>query len=830
MTIVSVAQSKFLCGSSADLINNDNPQLWGFESMELRAALEQRYSDDAHFVCYYGERNGAVLPYLPRLQKGTLGDIRAAGIHIWHDCIGCDADTPGHKPITADQLSWLSARLTDKSVIWYPTKSGARLVKIGSQRFRPEEAERATLDFVLEVRGWLDDHGREGDWRVDCLCDWTRHFRLPLVRRDGVDTEAEIAWQAVPVTISYPDEPDERPRAQLPAAPTEAEIAAMQTQLVDGCLPELRPRLTAILDRVRELGTGHDRHPQLYRAARTVGGYVGARELTRDAAEAALYGAIAGWPWGSAPHFVENDYQRCCRDGLDYGEREPLSVRIASVESFAAEQCELDRALAELVTQPCRAELGPVIGEIDESDAGLANEFLRENQHRMRVAGDERSPMWWDQGTGLWVAEFAAIREAAKLFVEQKARQARDDLEALGPASPADDADLKAARKAAESRAKWFRACKTHGKLSSMTHLALDPLRTMEWDLFDANTDLLPFTNGVLELRTGLLRPYKPEDLFTKCIPYGYDRTATAPLWLKSLEQWHPDPATRDWLQRRAGAALGGSTRDQIVAVHYGKGGTGKSTYLDTKAAALGPLAVKGAKNLVERQRGGETHPANKWQLKGKRFVYVTELKPNLDTDSLNEMTGDAKLNARGMGKEFANFRMRAQLDLSTTNKPRLPSNPNDGVFGRLATIPWLNAFRGSSDRNVNIQTELLQELPGIMNWLVEGYRKWLKQGLRPFPEAIADANKTLMAGDVLEFLEENFTANPEGRIPFKLVWDARKRWNHERNAELRERKSDFGGALRTAGIEVKPVGKSNTVHVIGWASSSADEAEYDLN
>jgi hypothetical protein len=66
---------------------------------------------------------------------------------------------------------------------------------------------------------------------------------------------------------------------------------------------------------------------------------------------------------------------------------------------------------------------------------------------------------------------------------------------------------------------------------------------------------------GVLELRTGKLRPADPADLITHQAPVDYDPDAKCPLWLRTLE----DSITMDQVGKRAHAALGRANADSYA-------------------------------------------------------------------------------------------------------------------------------------------------------------------------------------------------------------------------------------------------------------------------
>ena len=49
--------------------------------------------------------------------------------------------------------------------------------------------------------------------------------------------------------------------------------------------------------------------------------------------------------------------------------------------------------------------------------------------------------------------------------------------------------------------------------------------------------DVVTAGNGTLDLRTGQLRPFSPDDLITRATDVNYSPTAQCPRWLKFLDE-----------------------------------------------------------------------------------------------------------------------------------------------------------------------------------------------------------------------------------------------------------------------------------------------------
>lgn len=199
MSLVAVAPTKFSAGvdlpaalhkgkpASYDWreppgsFANSRPVTADFAVTELRNALTAAYSTDAHLVSYVVREHGAPLVRQPRIRKDGLPWMLAQGYRVTVDVLVADCDNPGHaswaSPEVACSEAARVAELLGTAGV-YVTAHGLRLVQPLDVAL-PVELTEPTM------RGWL--HELEGqalapDWA--CV-DWTRHMRLPHVRRDG---------------------------------------------------------------------------------------------------------------------------------------------------------------------------------------------------------------------------------------------------------------------------------------------------------------------------------------------------------------------------------------------------------------------------------------------------------------------------------------------------------------------------------------------------------------------------------------------------------------------------------------------------------------------
>ena len=108
-----------------------------------------------------------------------------------------------------------------------------------------------------------------------------------------------------------------------------------------------------------------------------------------------------------------------------------------------------------------------------------------------------------------------------------------------------------------------------------------------------------------------------------------------------------------------------------------------------------------------------------------------------LNEGLLKQLTGDDMITARKLyGDEFE-FRPEFKLWMATNHKPTIRGT-DLGIWRRIHIIPFTVTIP-EEVVDKNLPYKLMQELPDILAWIVEGYKLWKTEGLRK-PKVIADA------------------------------------------------------------------------------------------
>ena len=285
--------------------------------------------------------------------------------------------------------------------------------------------------------------------------------------------------------------------------------------------------------------------------------------------------------------------------------------------------------------------------------------------------------------------------------------------------------------------------------LSDMLQLSRGPALIGHEEL-DADHWALGVRNGWFDLHDGTHHPPDPAKLITMTCPVGYDPDARCPRWLQALGEWMPDPTVQSYFQRLVGEALVGTVRDHLLVVIYGPGGNGKGTAIGTLAKLLGPYFTVPHKSLLVREKQ-DSHPTNIAGLFRTRLAVASETDSGarLSEEQIKNLTGGDRLTARRMYENFWDFDPTHSLWLQTNYLPNVDGT-DEGIWRRLRVLKWPAQFLGAkADHDLSARLEA--ELPGILNWAIDGCLAWQTEGLAE-PDAVrADTDAYRRSEDMLQ-------------------------------------------------------------------------------
>ena len=302
--------------------------------------------------------------------------------------------------------------------------------------------------------------------------------------------------------------------------------------------------------------------------------------------------------------------------------------------------------------------------------------------------------------------------------------------------------------------------------------------------------------NGIIDLKSGEVRAGDPADRITMSVAVAYDPVASAPRWHRFLEEvFNGDPELIDFVHRFTGYALTGLTTEQVLAVFYGRGANGKTTFINAISHVLGDYSHNMPFSTVELKQRASI-PNDVAALEGKRFVTASETNDGvrLNESRIKALTGCDRISARFMHSEWFSFRPVAKFVLAVNHKPMVRDD-SPGFWRRIHLIPFTQCFTGSR-RDDGLENELCREAPGILRWAVEGCLAWQQHGLTPPGVVTAATNDYQEDSDPLaQFLEQSCEPDPEGRVKASELHECYAKWaDRERLAKYERLSSkDFG-------------------------------------
>lgn len=302
-------------------------------------------------------------------------------------------------------------------------------------------------------------------------------------------------------------------------------------------------------------------------------------------------------------------------------------------------------------------------------------------------------------------------------------------------------------------------------------------------DEMDARGNLFNCQNGTLDLETFEFREHKREDLLTKIAGVRYDPDAACPLWLDHLHTvFAGDEEVTTGFQDMMGYSLLQFNPEQLMSILWGSGKNGKSETLKAIALILDDYATNIESGTLMQSRhddAGRARP-DVLRLKGARFVTCTEPEQDavLSESLIKSLTGDHAVTARPLYGKPVEFVPGAKIFLATNHLPKVKGTDN-GIWRRIWLFPFV-AVISPEKRQPEFGNVLFeQEGPGILNWMIEGLRRYQEQGKLTPPAAVRRAMQDyrITSNPVGRFITEGCVVGPREQVGKSDLYDAYLSW-----------------------------------------------------
>ena len=251
--------------------------------------------------------------------------------------------------------------------------------------------------------------------------------------------------------------------------------------------------------------------------------------------------------------------------------------------------------------------------------------------------------------------------------------------------------------------------------------------RTVSDIAFDQRP-LLTFQNGTLELETGVFRDSNRNDYCSIIMDYDYNPDAECPTWDSFVRDiTNEDGIREENLQFIPGYALMPHCKFQKIFVLLGKGGNGKSVYLEVIQRLFGN------KNVTHVEPTGLAQEFQRVLIKDSLLNIGSDINSDFSKGEIREwllkIADGASVQACYKGMTHITFEPRCKLVYACNQVPT--AEVINGLERRFMFINFPCSYVETPDKNdplqkkrdVDIIPKLIKELPGIFNWAYRGYR-----------------------------------------------------------------------------------------------------------
>lgn len=423
-------------------------------------------------------------------------------------------------------------------------------------------------------------------------------------------------------------------------------------------------------------------------------------------------------------------------------------------------------------TQMSANAAGGAVGLTTPIDWGLkadlrnARVFADLNRGHLLYVHDREKWLQWRDNRWNWCHKGEEIERAKDIAVFLTTEAAK-----IAAAEP--DRGSKLVRETAEAH--------KEPRIKAMLNLARsEPGMSVTIGELDAEALHLGVRNGVVDLRTGVLLRNTPDLLVTKYCDADFVPGASALRWERFLgEIFSGDRETIDAVQRLVGLTATGVTQEELLIFAVGSGANGKSIFSNVLSRILADYTVGAPSTLLAARRADDTGPRSDMaMLAGARLVTINELPGGmmLDETVAKQLAGRERITARFLHREYFSFEPRFTPWVRTNHRPII-TGTDDGIWRRLRIIRFGRTF-SANEQDPCLEEKLWAERVGILNWVVEGAKRYLTHGLTLSTAMTQELAQYRSGSDVLgEFLSDKTSDASSDEVLQSILFDTWKLW-----------------------------------------------------
>lgn len=285
--------------------------------------------------------------------------------------------------------------------------------------------------------------------------------------------------------------------------------------------------------------------------------------------------------------------------------------------------------------------------------------------------------------------------------------------------------------------------------------------------------------NGILDTRNWKFRAFNPEEVYFSKIPVNYEPDAPTPTNFMSLVNscFKGNESQIDLLQEAFGYCLTKTYKYQSVFYLLGDGGNGKGSITGILTTLLGAENVTSFS--LYQLTDGEHIDYNIAMMHGKYANICGDVSSRkiVNTENLKKLSSNTDLvtgrHVREKPFQFVNY---AKMFFLMNRAPESDAH-TVGDNRRVRTIRFVNSFAEKAGEIKNIHKVIIEagELPGILNWAIEGLKRLEQNGdftdTRTVAQRAIEYDKT--SNTMRYFVEECLYEDPGNIVPNVIMYEA---------------------------------------------------------
>jgi putative DNA primase/helicase len=248
--------------------------------------------------------------------------------------------------------------------------------------------------------------------------------------------------------------------------------------------------------------------------------------------------------------------------------------------------------------------------------------------------------------------------------------------------------------------------------------------------------------NGLLDVATRELIPHDPAFFNVTTVPFDYQAKATAPLWEEFLGQvWPDDPDSISALQEYFGYVLSGRTDIHKILLLVGPTRSGKGTIGRIIKMLLGGDANVAGPTLTSLGTQFGLEP-----LIGKPLAIIGDARSSghsaMAVEKLLSISGEDTLTVDRKNRLAWTGQLPTRIMMMSNELPGF-GDASGAIAYRFIVLVFRLSWLGKEDKGLT--RKLAAELPGILNWSLDGLARLDENERFTEPVASDDAIVTML-------------------------------------------------------------------------------------